>query len=1274
MCMGFTQNAPILPERTVWSVTGIAGRAADLPCYLDPRTPGDKPKLILWYKEAVRSPLFSHDTRAPQFDGDLGQGEGVLSVSRGAATLTYHNITSKHAGIYECRVDFYKSPAHSKFVNLTVIELPRSVQILDGQTGAAKNGVLGPYYTGQDIEITCISLDGWPLPNLTWWKNNHIIGNGRDVTGPGQVQSDLVVEKVTRDWHNQTLTCTASNTPLVSPVTVSVVIQLYLLPRSVEIRGTGAVREGSQTMLVCIAEGSRPSPRITWTIRGRTHHAHKDEEEGLVTVSTLLVNVSRDDDNGLVTCTAENPEVQGSAIANTTFLTVHYPPSVSVSLGRSINPQLLKEGADVYFTCTVDANPPASAITWYHEGTVQVQNMTSGVILSGDSLVLQKVSRMRAGQYKCSASNPLATVISAPVHLRIRYKPECLTSPTTYFIYDKPINVTCTVTSHPPVKAVHWQWNSSSDVIKTQQVTEPTERVSTQLTVFPIETYEDRLLSCWAVNEMGRQPLACGFSIKVAEMPLPLSSCRLANITASSLSLTCQRPDTVTTGTTLYRAEVYFDNRTLFANVTSTRPNFNVSRLDAGTSYQIKVYVTHGPVTSQPVVVSAYTSRTSRTNTEKKQDGDEDQPSEKPAGGGGNAGGPGTGVVAVPDGDGRGTGTAVGSSGGGGSTGGTVGGAGGMGAVMGVAAVSLVALVAMVWAWHYCRNSCCAGKRKDVRLASADDTNNPDVVPNIGSSFSGKRSCSPQRFWHKEKTFDEAGGGAGASGGAAASEQASNTVVDVGGGVQSTSGGQKSTGGAEGQSSTGCSGELKSPGVVSGPSPTGSQQSTGCMSASSSTGSQRTTGCVGSSSPSGSQRTSGCIGSSSPSGSQRTSGCVGSSSPSGSQRTSVCVGSSSPSGSQRTSVCAGTSSPSGSQRTTGCAGDESPSTGSQKTTGYVGGQSLVKVKSSGSPTSIAGMRSSLGSKVTPEGVVQGSTGSLRSRGSPLSHRPTAAVVFRNTHGGDVGARQRPFSAVGDIVVNPLRQSFLPTDDDYPEAWSDDQLRSPRDRPSYPDMGSKLSPREEEKYPGVRFSLPPSEELSYPGGRSFHGASREEGHYPGMRPKYKLREAESFPDIRVHYSPREERIYTGARPEFSPREERSYPGVLSEYTPRFERSYSGILPHQSPREERRQSPRDDHQYYPGTTRMGSQHSPRDDPSYPGMRPHRYSYIGVRVQQNPRDQLRHSYPAIQSYPSNRGMGTYPGVRLARGASRGSRGTIRTDSQVPVDQLIKATETVV
>ncbi|KAK3870024.1 hypothetical protein Pcinc_024703 [Petrolisthes cinctipes] len=173
---------------------------------------------------------------------------------------------------------------------------------------------------------------------------------------------------------------------------------------------------------------------------------------------------------------------------------------------------------------------------------------------------------------------------------------------------------------------------------------------------------------------------------------MPLSSCRLANITASSLSLTCQRPDTPAAGTTHYRAEVYFENRTLFANVTSLSPSFNVSRLDADTSYQIKVYVTHGPVTSQPVVVSAYTSRSLPLH---------------PRG-------------SAPE--------TRGSS---------------VGGVVGGILVAVVIVGGGVWARHYCRRRARrrgptvgqvevgGGGKMETRPPS--DDSNPDVVPNIAA-------------------------------------------------------------------------------------------------------------------------------------------------------------------------------------------------------------------------------------------------------------------------------------------------------------------------------------------------------------------------------------------------------------------------------------------------------------------------------------------------------------------------------------------------------------
>ncbi|XP_069181042.1 kin of IRRE-like protein 2 isoform X2 [Procambarus clarkii] len=673
-------------EDEVWSVTGVAGRSSDLPCYLNPRTPGDRPKLILWYKRGGRTPVFSYDGRAPQLQSNFQQAGEALTVSRDAATLTIRSVGVEAAGLYECRVDFFKSPTHTSLVNLTIIEPPHSLEVMDSQTGRAKDGVIGPYYEGQKIIVTCLSRKGTPLPNVTWWQGEQLVDGVWEVTGPSAVQNSLVVERLTREWHNATLTCRASNTHLADPVSVHVVVKMFLLPTSVVIANPGATREGEQLVLLCASKGSRPPAALSWTLNGLAVPAFKESPEfstGLTaaTTSTLVINATREHNGAKVVCRAQNPTRPKSPLSNSTTLNVHYPPTVKATLGRTLNISLLKEGDDVYFDCIVSANPQRSSITWYHEGTAQVQNVTQGVILAGDSLVLQKVGRRQAGQYTCSATNTITTATSDPVTLRIKYTPECLTSHTTYFIYDKPINITCTVSSYPAVNTIQWQWNNSHEVIVTQPEGESQDRASSQLTVQPVVSPEDRALSCWAVNEMGKQAQPCSFSVKVAKMPLPLSSCRLANITDSSLSLSCQRPDVAAAGTTLYRAEVYFENRTLFANVTSHRPNFNVSRLDAETSYQIKVYVTHGPVTSQPVVVSAYTSRTSRTAT--------GNPNSKDSGS---------------------------------SVGGAVGGL----------VVTVVVLVGVVVGRNYCRRR--RGRPKQDPRPPSDDSN-PDVVPNIEETY-----------------------------------------------------------------------------------------------------------------------------------------------------------------------------------------------------------------------------------------------------------------------------------------------------------------------------------------------------------------------------------------------------------------------------------------------------------------------------------------------------------------------------------------------------------
>ena len=42
------------------------------------------------------------------------------------------------------------------------------------------------------------------------------------------------------------------------------------------------------------------------------------------------------------------------------------PPTVRLEVGKAINLEDLEEGDDVYFECSVEANPPPYKVTWLH--------------------------------------------------------------------------------------------------------------------------------------------------------------------------------------------------------------------------------------------------------------------------------------------------------------------------------------------------------------------------------------------------------------------------------------------------------------------------------------------------------------------------------------------------------------------------------------------------------------------------------------------------------------------------------------------------------------------------------------------------------------------------------------------------------------------------------------------------------------------------------------------------------------------------------------------
>ncbi|XP_017488433.1 PREDICTED: peroxidasin homolog, partial [Rhagoletis zephyria] len=89
-------------------------------------------------------------------------------------------------------------------------------------------------------------------------------------------------------------------------------------------------------------------------------------------------------------------------------------------MGSSLNPDDIKEGDDVYFECVIQSNPKPYKMSWFHNGKELHSNVSAGIILSDQSLVLQSVSRASAGDYTCLAVNSEGKGASNPVSLRIR--------------------------------------------------------------------------------------------------------------------------------------------------------------------------------------------------------------------------------------------------------------------------------------------------------------------------------------------------------------------------------------------------------------------------------------------------------------------------------------------------------------------------------------------------------------------------------------------------------------------------------------------------------------------------------------------------------------------------------------------------------------------------------------------------------------------------------------------------------------------------------------
>ncbi|XP_037810107.1 putative uncharacterized protein DDB_G0282133 isoform X2 [Lucilia sericata] len=568
------------PVSTV-AVEAVLGRTATLPCDIEPEAKDDRVYMVLWFRESAGKPLYSFDVRGRPFEKALYWSDtnsfgprAYFVTSKQPAKLQVDNIQLDDEGVYRCRVDFQNSPTRNHRINLTVIVPPHQILVYDA-SGRDVAGAVGPLFEGDNIVLTCEVRGGRPEPVVTWMNGTQQLESGNGVSmGRHVTVNRLEVPHITRSALNNTYRCQASNTKLVPPVERSIRIDMLLKPTSVNLTNKQKVfSTGTQYNLTCIVEGSVPDTEIKWTQNNRPFKRgtlSTSQINGKV-LSTLTFNPQPEDDGTLLKCEGSNPRLQNSALEDSLMLNVMYPPQVTLSLGSTLKPDDIKEGDDVYFECHIKANPKEHRITWSHNGVPVTQNVSWGIIISTRSLVLQRVARVHAGLYACSAANDRGETTSAMVNLRIRYAPVCSTNAVIVIgaSLEEAVPIPCRVNSDPPEIDFEWTFSSSGEhfevpsghyaTIQEATTTGDIHRTIVESNDTHFETYETvseliytpkgerdyGTLACWGRNSIGKQSEPCLFQVVPAAKPGALRNCTLRPYVVTSASLNSSNQTTM---------------------------------------------------------------------------------------------------------------------------------------------------------------------------------------------------------------------------------------------------------------------------------------------------------------------------------------------------------------------------------------------------------------------------------------------------------------------------------------------------------------------------------------------------------------------------------------------------------------------------------------------------------------------------------------------------------------------------------------------------------
>ncbi|XP_078416561.1 cell adhesion molecule 2-like isoform X3 [Cetorhinus maximus] len=169
----------------------------------------------------------------------------------------------------------------------------------------------------------------------------------------------------------------------------------------------GPVNEGDLVELTCTTIGSKPAANIRWfkgdkEIRDVPSTKEPDSKGKTFTVSsTLGLQVDRNDDGVIVSCTVDHESLRSSPQVAKQVLDIQYVPSVKIDFSRNF----AREGDELRLECRATGNPTPEAVKWKKDGAELPD--PDRMVVEGNVLIISALNKTDNGTYYCEAANTM---------------------------------------------------------------------------------------------------------------------------------------------------------------------------------------------------------------------------------------------------------------------------------------------------------------------------------------------------------------------------------------------------------------------------------------------------------------------------------------------------------------------------------------------------------------------------------------------------------------------------------------------------------------------------------------------------------------------------------------------------------------------------------------------------------------------------------------------------------------------------------------------------